>query len=78
MSKLKSYGIKHIFLVFSHNAIQLSSLESQDDVQVYKMNDDVYERTLKILKENLKEKIFSIDDVKDGKLYKAIIGALTS
>ena len=78
MSKLKSYGIKYIFLVFSHNAIQLSSLESQDDVQVYKMNDDVYERTLKILKENLKEKIFSIDDVKDGKLYKAIIGALTS
>lgn len=53
-------------------------MEVRNGLRPYKMDSKLYINWLNYLKENIKVKVFTIDDVQNNKLYNYIIKVLTS
>jgi hypothetical protein len=75
--KFQNFGVKHIFLMLSHNTFDFSTLETQDGIKTYQLDSAIYQLSLKNLKENLKEEIFTLEEVKKNQLYQKILEKVT-
>lgn len=77
LANLYKHGIQTIFIVLSHNDIDGTTMSYRDGLQTYYVDDTKYFQAFEYLKENIEEKVFTLDDVKNGKLYKNIIETLS-
>lgn len=77
LSNLYKHGIENIFIVLSHNDIDTTTMDYRDGLQTYYVDNEKYLQALEYLKENVKEKVFSLEDVQKGTLYEKIIEALS-
>lgn len=77
LANLYRYGIENIFIVLSHNDIDLATLNYKDGLQTYYVDEEKYYAAFEFLKGNLEEKVFSLADVESGHLYKCILDALS-
>lgn len=77
LANLYKHGIDNIFIVLSHNDIDATTMDYKDGVQTYYVDDERYIQALKYLTENIKEKVFSLEDIQNGNLYENIIEVLS-
>ncbi|QYE99746.1 S8 family serine peptidase [Paraclostridium sordellii] len=77
LAHLYKHGIEKIFIVLSHNDIDTSTMSYRNGLQTYYIDNIKYFNAFEYLNQNVKEKVFTLDDVKDGKLYKNIIETLS-
>lgn len=77
LAYLYKHGSQKVFIVLSHNDINTSTMDYRDGVQTYYIDDEKYFSSFEYLKQNIQEKVFSLDDVQNGNLYKNIIEALS-
>lgn len=77
LANLYKHGIENIFIVLAHNDIDATTMDYRDGLQTYYVDNEKYLQALKYLKENVKEKVFSLEDVQKGTLYEKIIEALS-
>lgn len=77
MANLYKHGIENIFIVLSHNDIDATTMDYRDGLQTYYVDDEKYLQSLRYLKENVIEKVFSLEDVQKGILYEDIIETLS-
>ena len=52
-------------------------MDYKDGLQTYYVDDEKYQQALKYVRSNIKEKVFSLEDVQNGNLYEAIIATLS-
>lgn len=71
------HGIDNIFIVLSHNDIDATTMDYKDGLQTYLVDDKKYLESFEYLQSNIKEKVFTIEDVQSGKLYDNIIAVLS-
>lgn len=76
LASLYKYGIENIFVVLSHNDIDAATMDYRDGVQTYYVDDEKYMKMFEYLKENVEEKVFSLEEAKNGVLYESIISIL--
>lgn len=67
------HGIDNIFIVLSHNDIDATTMDYKDGLQTYLVDDKKYLESFEYLQSNIKEKVFTIEDVQSGKLYDNIM-----
>lgn len=77
LANLYKYGIGNIFIVMSHKDIDLSTLDYKDGLQTYYVDEEKYHEAFEFLKENVEEKVFTLEDVKNGYLYTSILDTLS-
>lgn len=77
LADLYKHGIENIFIVLSHNDIDATTMDYKDGLQTYYVDNEKYLQALKYLKENIREKVFSLEDAQNGILYENIIEALS-
>ena len=77
LANLYKYGIGNIFIVMSHKDIDLSTLNYKDGLQTYYVDEEKYHEAFEFLKENVEEKVFTLEDVKNGYLYTSILDTLS-
>ena len=77
LANLYKHGIENIFIVLSHNDIDATTMDYKDGLQTYYVDNEKYLQALKYLKENVKEKVFSLEDVQNGILYEKVIEVLS-
>ena len=77
LANLYKYGIGNIFIVMSHKDIDLSTLNYKDGLQTYYVDEEKYHEAFEFLKENVEEKVFTLEDVKNGYLYTSIQDTLS-
>lgn len=77
LAHLYKHGIEKIFIVLSHNDIDASTVNYKDGLQTYYVDNTKYLDSCEYLQKNIEEKIFTLDDVKNGNLYRSIIEALS-
>lgn len=77
LANLYKHGIENIFVVLSHNDIDATTMDYKDGLQTYYVDDEKYQQALKYVRSNIKEKVFSLEDVQKGSLYANIINALS-
>lgn len=77
LANLYKHGVENIFIVLSHNDIDATTMDYRDGLQTYYVDNKKYLQALKYLKDNVKEKVFSLEDVQNGILYGNIIEALS-
>lgn len=77
LAYLYKHGIAKVFIVLSHNDIDASTMDYRDGLQTYYIDNTKYFYAFEYLKANIKEKVFTLDDVQSGKLYKNVIEALS-
>lgn len=77
LANLYKYGIGNIFVVLSHNDIDLATLNYKNGLQAYYVDEEKYRAAYKFLKENIEEKVFTQEDVKNGNLYECILDTLS-
>ena len=77
LANLYKHGIENIFIVLSHNDIDATTMDYKDGLQTYYVDDEKYQQALKYVRSNIKEKVFSLEDVQNGNLYEAIIATLS-
>lgn len=77
LANLYKHGIDHIFIVLSHNDIDAMTMDYKDGLQTYYVDKEKYLEAFKYLQANVKEKVFSLEDVKNGDLYDNIIDVLS-
>lgn len=77
LADLYKHGIENIFIVLSHNDIDATTMDYKDGLQTYYVDNEKYLQALKYLKENIRKKVFSLEDAQNGILYENIIEALS-
>ena len=77
LANLYKHGIENIFIVLSHNDIDATTMDYRDGLQTYYVDNEKYLQSLRYLKENVIEKVFSMEDVQNGILYRDIIETLS-
>ncbi|WP_461613965.1 S8 family serine peptidase [Clostridium sp. Marseille-QA1073] len=77
LAHLYKHGIEKIFIVLSHNDIDASTIDYRDGLQTYYVDNTKYFDAFEYLKKNVEEKVFTLDDVQNGKLYKNVIETLS-
>lgn len=77
LANLYKHGIENIFIVLSHNDIDAMTMDYKDGLQTYFVDNKKYLEAFVYLKANVKEKVFTIDDVQNGYLYESIIETLS-
>lgn len=77
LANLYKYGNGNIFIVMSHKDIDLSTLNYKDGLQTYYVDEEKYHEAFEFLKENVEEKVFTLEDVKNGYLYTSILDTLS-
>lgn len=77
LAHLYKHGIETIFIVLSHNDIDASTLDYRDGLQTYYVDGVKYSEAFEYLRKNIEEKIFTLDDVRSGNLYKDVIKSLS-
>lgn len=77
LAHLYKHGIEKIFIVLSHNDINALTLDYREGLQTYYIDNAKYIDAFEYLKKNVEEKVFTLDDVQNGNLYKNIIEALS-
>lgn len=77
IKKAETYGIKKILFVVSPNTFEGSTTKSLDAIKTYCVDEEKYLNSVKYLRENSNEEIFTYKDVLDKKLYKRIIDILS-
>lgn len=77
LANLYKYGIGNIFIVMSHKDIDLSTINYKDGLQTYYVDEEKYHEAFEFLKENVEEKVFTLEDVKNGYLYTSILDTLS-
>ncbi|MBW6411644.1 S8 family serine peptidase [Clostridium weizhouense] len=77
LANLYKHGIETIFIVLSHNDIDSTTMSYRDGLQTYYVDNTKYFEAFEYLKENVEEKVFTLDDVQNGNLYKNIIETLS-
>lgn len=73
IKKVNAFGVNNIFFVLSENTFDPVSSDSNESFQTYKLSPEKYENYFSKLKNILNENLFSINDVKSGKLYNKIL-----
>jgi hypothetical protein len=77
LANLYKHGIEHIFILLSHNDIDASTMDYREGLQTYYVDNKNYLESFQYLKENIKEKVFTLDDIQCGNLYEEIIEVLS-
>lgn len=77
LANLYKHGMQTIFIVLSHNDIDGTTMSYRDGLQTYYVDNTKYFEAFEYLKKNVEEKVFTLDDVKNGNLYKNIIETLS-
>ncbi|WP_077610057.1 S8 family serine peptidase [Clostridium sp. Marseille-P2415] len=77
LAHLYKHGIEKIFIILSHNDIDASTMDYKDGLQTYYVDNAKYADAFEYLKKNLEEKIFTLEDVQNGNLYKNVIETLS-
>ena len=77
LAHLYKHGIEKIFVVMSHNDINASTMDYRDGLQTYYVDNLKYSAAYEYVKANIEEDVFTLDDVKYGKLYNSIIETLS-
>jgi hypothetical protein len=77
LAHLYKHGIEKIFIVLSHNDIDASTMSYRNGLQTYYIDNKKYFDAFEYLKKNVEEKVFTLDDVQNGKLYKNVIETLS-
>ncbi len=77
LAHLYKHGIEKIFVVMSHNDINASTMDYRDGLQTYYVDNLKYNAAYEYVKANIEEDVFTLDDVKYGKLYNSIIETLS-
>lgn len=77
LANLYKHGMQTIFIVLSHNDIDGTTMSYRDGLQTYYVDNTKYFEAFEYLKKNIEEKVFTLDDVKNGNLYKNIIETLS-
>lgn len=77
LAYLYKHGIQQVFIILSHNDIDASTMDYRDGVQTYYIDNTKYTEAFEYLNSNFEEKIFTLDDVKNGTLYASILEALS-
>lgn len=77
LANLYKYGVETIFIVLSHHDIDAATMDYKDGLQTYYVDDEKYRQAFDYLKANMKEQVFSLEDVYNGHLYDNIIEALS-
>ena len=76
IKKAFTYGIKEVLFVVSENDFESSSIKSSNAITTYRVDKKKYLNNAKYLKNNCNRKIFTIEDVNNGKLYEEIVSIL--
>ncbi len=75
---LKDFEDEHIYdIVNRAKDIDLSTLNYKDGLQTYYVDEEKYHEAFEFLKENVEEKVFTLEDVKNGYLYTSILDTLS-
>jgi len=77
LAHLYKHGIEKIFIVLSHNDIDASTMDYRDGLQTYYVDNKRYFDAFGYLQKNIKETVFTLDDVQNGNLYKNVIETLS-
>jgi hypothetical protein len=77
LAHLYKHGIENIFVVLSHNDIDATTMDYRDGLQTYYIDDNKYKDAFEYLKENVEEKVFTLEEVQSGILYENIIETLS-
>lgn len=77
LAHLYKHGVEKIFIVLSHNDIDASTMNYRNGLQTYYIDNKKYFDAFEYLKKNVEEKVFTLDDVQNGKLYKNVIETLS-
>jgi hypothetical protein len=77
LANLYKHGIENIFIVLSHNDIDAMTMDYKDGLKTYYVDNEKYLEAFEYLKANVKEKVFSMEDVKNGNFYDNIIDVLS-
>lgn len=77
LSNLYKHGIENIFIVLSHNDIDAATMDYRDGLQTYYIDNEKYREAFEYLKANVRERVFSLEDVQNGTLYEKIIDVLS-
>lgn len=77
LANLYKHGIEKMFIVLSHNDIDAMTMDYKDGLQTYYVDNEKYLEAYEYLKANAEEKVFTLEDVKNGNLYDHIIAALS-
>lgn len=77
LAHLYKHGIEKIFIVLSHNDIDGTTISYRNGLQTYYVDHTRYCQAFEYLKKNIEEKVFTLDDVQNGNLYKNIIETLS-
>ena len=77
VKKAETYGIKKILFVVSPNTFEWSTIKSLDAIKTYCVDEEKYLNSVKYLRENFNQDIFTYKDVLDKLLYKRIIDILS-
>jgi hypothetical protein len=72
LHQLQKYGVKKVFFVLIKNAIDQNFIETTDSIQTYYVDKKVYKYNFDRLQKILEDKLFSLEDVENNKLYEAI------
>lgn len=77
LANLYKNGINYIFVVLSHNDIDAATMDYKDGVQTYYVDNKKYLEAFEYLKKNIREKVYTLEEVYNGKLYESIIQVLS-
>ena len=77
LSHLYKHGIETVFVVLSHNDIDATTIDYRDGLQTYCIDDVKYGDAYEYLKMNIKESVFTLEEVYNGLLYESIIETLS-
>lgn len=77
LAHLYKHGIEKIFIVLSHNDIDASTMDYRDGLQTYYVDNKKYFDAFEYLRQNVKETVFTLDDVQNGNLYQNVIETLS-
>lgn len=76
--KLKNMGIKEVVLIFIQNSFITEFLDERDELKICKSDVNFSQKSLKLLKEKMEDKIYTLEEVNNNELYEFIIETLTS
>lgn len=77
ISYLYKNNVEKVFLVLAHKDINPATVDYRNGIQTYLIDEEKYLLSLNYLRNNIDEEILTIDDVKNGKLYRNIIDTLS-
>ena len=77
LSHLYKHGVETVFVVLSHNDIDATTIDYRDGLQTYFIDDVKYRDAFEYLKLNIKESVFTLEEVYNGSLYESIIEILS-